>query len=175
MTEPVPIACTLTRTGLRDRGAAWRRLLGSGDVDRRRVPGGVRLTARPGAEAALLELVELERSCCAWMQIEITGATVTITSESAAGRAVLTQLFMRLPYAGRLFGLMGVLAALACAAACALPFAVVAGVLAGVGAGALALARGALLPAAAAVVAVALVALAAGVWTRRRAAAGANR
>ena len=90
-----PIACTLTKADLRNRGAAWLKLLGSGLVDRSRVPGGVRLTARQGAEAALLELVELERECCAWIRIEIAEeADVTLTSESAAGEAALAHVFL---------------------------------------------------------------------------------
>ena len=95
MREPLPIVCTLTPADLRDRGAAWAKLLGSGLVDRSRVPGGVRLFAQQGGRAALLELVELERSCCAWMRIEIAdGATVTITADSAAGEEVLARIFL---------------------------------------------------------------------------------
>ncbi len=167
MSEPIPIACTLTRAGLGHRVMAWRKLLSSGLVDRRRVPGGVRLTARPGAEAALMELVELERECCAWIRVESAGErSVTLTSERAAGEAVLAQLFLRLPSVPPVFALMGVVLAapaLVCVVACALPVAVVAGL----AARALAVAPGALLTAAVA----ALVAGAACVWMWRRNAA----
>jgi hypothetical protein len=98
MSEPIPIvplACTLTWSELRDRGAAWRKLLDSGLVDRRRVPGGVRLTAQQGAAATLMQLVEFERACCGWMRIEIAEeAAVTLTSERAEGEAVLARWFL---------------------------------------------------------------------------------
>lgn len=86
----IPIACSLSGTDARRRLGAWRELLSSGLVDRRRVPGGIRLAARPGAEAALLELVELERACCPWMRVEVEdGRAVTLTSDRASGEAVL--------------------------------------------------------------------------------------
>jgi hypothetical protein len=92
-TEPPPIACTLTADDMRHRGAAWRKLLGSGLVRRNRVPGGIRLVAEPGAEAALLELIELERECCAWIHFEVEGPVVTLTAEGA-GEAVLGGMFV---------------------------------------------------------------------------------
>jgi len=90
--EPVPIACTLDGADMRQRAAAWRALLGSGLVERRRVPGGVRFSAREGARATLLELLELERECCPWMDIEVADGVATITSDRAEGRAVLALL-----------------------------------------------------------------------------------
>ena len=92
-TEPAPILCTLTATGLEDRGAAWRKLLDSGLVDRTEVAGGVRLSARPGAAAALLELVDLERECCAWIDYQVDGAVVTLTAPGE-GAAVLAGMFL---------------------------------------------------------------------------------
>jgi hypothetical protein len=94
-----PIACSLSGTDMRRRLVAWRELLSSGLVDRHRVPGGIRLAARQGAEVALLELVELERACCPWINIEIAErAQVTLTAESTDGEAVLAHVF--LPGAG---------------------------------------------------------------------------
>ncbi len=91
--EPVPIACTLSPSELEDRGAAWRKLLGSGLIERARVPGGLRLVAGPGAQAALMELIELERECCAWIHFEVSGpSTVTLTAERE-GEAVLATMF----------------------------------------------------------------------------------
>lgn len=67
--------------------------MGSGLVERDVVPGGIRLSAAPGAAAALLELVELERECCAWIQFDVREeAVVTMTAEGD-GEAVLTQMF----------------------------------------------------------------------------------
>lgn len=95
MSEPIPIMCTLSPAELRDRGTAWRKLLDSGLVDRRRVLGGVRLAAQPGAAAALLELVELERACCPWITIDIAeGPQVTLTAESTDGEDVLAHVFL---------------------------------------------------------------------------------
>ena len=98
MAEPRPIACTLTAADLRDREGAWAKLLGSGLVDRERVAGGIRLHAEPGAAAALVELIDLERECCAWIDFDVTldpatgEADVRLTAE-AEGEAVLAGMF----------------------------------------------------------------------------------
>ena len=93
MTEPRPIVCTLTAADLRDRGAAWRKLFASGLLNRDRVPGGIRLSAQPGAIEALRELIDLERECCAWIDYDVdsTGATLTATGD---GKAVLAGMFL---------------------------------------------------------------------------------
>ncbi len=103
MSEPNPIVCTLTPGELQDRGAAWNKLMSSGLVARERVPGGIRLHAEPGAAAALMELVELERECCAWIQFDIEGDTVTMAAD-AAGEAVLSTMFVNPPSAGSTIG-----------------------------------------------------------------------
>jgi hypothetical protein len=91
-----PIACTLSSEDLRDREGAWMKLLGSGLVKRNLVPGGIRLSAASGAAAALRELIELERECCAWIKFEVRdGAVVTMTAEGD-GKAVLTEMFKAL-------------------------------------------------------------------------------
>jgi len=59
------------------------------------VPGGIRLTAEPGAAGSLLELIELERECCAWIQFEVRDAVVTMTAPGD-GEAVLTEMFKAL-------------------------------------------------------------------------------
>jgi hypothetical protein len=93
MAETPPIACTLSADDLRDREGAWMKLMNSGLVKREPVSGGIRLSAAPGAAAALLELVELERECCAWIQFEVRdGAVVTLTAEGD-GEAVLAEMF----------------------------------------------------------------------------------
>ena len=85
--------CTLTPTELQDRGAAWRKLIGSGLVQRERVPGGIRLIAEPGAADALTRLVDLERECCEWIDFEVHGSAVTMTAEGD-GEAVLAGMFV---------------------------------------------------------------------------------
>jgi hypothetical protein len=94
-----PIVCTLTATDLEDRQGAWAKLLSSGLVDRDRVPGGIRLRAAPGAGAALVELVDLERECCAWIEFEIaqdpaTRATDVVLTADADGQTVLVGMFV---------------------------------------------------------------------------------
>ena len=90
----LPIACTLSAADLVDRGFAWQKLLGSGLVKRDRVPRGIRLTAAPGAAASLIELIDLERECCAWIHFEISdGSIVTMTAEGD-GDAVLAGMFV---------------------------------------------------------------------------------
>lgn len=84
--------CTLTPSDLKDRGAAWRKLWASGLLHRDRVRGGIRLLADPGAEEALLKLVDLERQCCAWIDFAVDGSTVTMTAD-ADGEPVLAGMF----------------------------------------------------------------------------------
>lgn len=94
MSDSPPIACTLSSEDLRDREAAWLKLMASGLVERDAVPGGIRLSAQPGAAAALLDLIELERECCAWIQFEVTdGAVVTLTADGD-GETVLAGMFL---------------------------------------------------------------------------------
>ena len=98
MGESHPIMCTLTTADLRDREGAWAKLLGSGLIDRDRVAGGIRLHAAPGAVTALLELIDLERECCAWIEFVVTRdpageADVFLTAEGE-GEAVLAGMFV---------------------------------------------------------------------------------
>jgi hypothetical protein len=93
MADSLPIACTLSAEDLRDREGAWGKLLASGLVRRDAVPGGIRLTAEPGAAASLLELIELERDCCAWIQFEVRNAAVVTMTADADGEAVLAEMF----------------------------------------------------------------------------------
>ena len=96
MADSPPIACALSSEDLRDREWAWRKLMGSGLVKRDIVTGGIRLSAAPGAATALLELVELERECCAWIQFEVRDAAVVTMTAPGDGEAVLTEMFKAL-------------------------------------------------------------------------------
>jgi hypothetical protein len=93
MADSAPIACTLSRDDLRDREGSWAKLLASGLVRRDVVPGGIRLSAEPGAAASLLELIELERECCAWIQFQVAGASVVTLTSDGDGEAVLAEMF----------------------------------------------------------------------------------
>lgn len=69
--------------------------MGSGLVQRDVVPGGIRLSAAPGAAAALIELIDLERECCAWIQFDVrNGSVVTLTADGD-GEAVLAGMFLK--------------------------------------------------------------------------------
>jgi len=93
MAERLPIACTLSPSELKDREGAWRKLLGSGLVEREPVPGGIRLRPAPGAATALLDLIDLERECCAWISLEVgEGSAVTLTA-GGEGEAALAGMF----------------------------------------------------------------------------------
>jgi hypothetical protein len=93
MAEPRPIVCTLTPADLRDREAAWRKLFASGLLNRDRVPGGIRLSAQPGALDALRELIDLERECCAWIDYDVDSSGATLTA-AGDGEAVLAGMFL---------------------------------------------------------------------------------
>jgi hypothetical protein len=92
-TRPRPVACTLTPAQQRDRSAAWDELLNSGQVRRALVPGGIQLIGEPAAVTKLMELIDLERECCPWIDFKVTSSsTVTMTAEGA-GEAVLAGMF----------------------------------------------------------------------------------
>jgi hypothetical protein len=94
MPDTPPIACTLSASDLQDRQGAWSKLMGSGLVAREVVPGGIRLSPAPGAAAALIELIDLERECCAWIRFQVNeGSVVTMTAEGD-GEAVLAGMFV---------------------------------------------------------------------------------
>jgi hypothetical protein len=97
MADQPPIACSLSASELKDRESAWKKLMRSGLVQRDRVPGGIRLRAAPGAAGALIELIDLERVCCAWIHFEVSaGSTVTLTAEGD-GEGVLAGMFVEAP------------------------------------------------------------------------------
>ncbi len=93
MAETPPIACTLTASDLRDREGAWNKLMGSGLVAREVVPGGIRLSPAPGAAAALIGLIDMERECCAWIRFEVSADSVVTLTADGDGAAVLAGMF----------------------------------------------------------------------------------
>lgn len=86
--------CTLTREELGDRRQAWEKLRASGLLERERIPGGIRLRAAPGARAALLELIDLERECCAWIDFEVDESSAVTLTATGDGEAVLAGMFL---------------------------------------------------------------------------------
>jgi hypothetical protein len=93
MPENPPVACTLSAADLKDRERAWTKLMGSGLVKRDRVPGGIRLSADPGAAEALIQLIDLERECCAWIDFAVSEGSVATLTADAEGEAVLAAMF----------------------------------------------------------------------------------
>lgn len=94
MAETPAIACTLSAGELEDRQGAWRKLMASGLVGREVVPGGIRLSAAPGAAAALIELIDLERECCAWIHFDLQAGSVVTLTAGGDGEAVLAGMFV---------------------------------------------------------------------------------
>ncbi len=68
--------------------------MGSRLVERTLVPGGVRLHAAPGAADALIDLVDLERECCAWIHFEVLDRSVVTMTAEGDGAAVLAGMFL---------------------------------------------------------------------------------
>ena len=82
------IACTLGEQDHARVSAAWTELFRGSLLVREEVPGGIRLAFAPGAEAALAQLIEVERECCAWAGFELEGPVVTITAPGPGEDAV---------------------------------------------------------------------------------------
>ena len=93
MADPKSIVCTLDDSDREDRGKAWQKVLGSGLIQRERVPGGIRLMAARGAAAALIELIDLERECCAWIRFDVGDRSVVTLTAGGDGEAVLAGMF----------------------------------------------------------------------------------
>ncbi len=99
MANARPVVCTLTAADKRDRGGAWAKVLGSGLVTRERIRGGLALHAAPGASAALVELIDLERDCCAWIDFKVehdtrSGRTDVFLTADGEGEAALAGMFV---------------------------------------------------------------------------------
>jgi len=90
--DATPIACTLSAADLPNRQRAWRSLLDSSLLARERIPGGLRLTVRPGAGQQLKALVDLERDCCPWITFAVDPESATMTAQDE-GEEVLVQMF----------------------------------------------------------------------------------
>jgi len=74
------IACTLTWDDLKETVSAWKKLLRLSLVSREEIPGGLRLTVNPRSEAALRQLIDIERECCGWITFQLDGPSVTMTA-----------------------------------------------------------------------------------------------
>lgn len=82
------IACTLTPDDLKETQQAWQKLFRLSLVSRDEVPGGLRLEFHPGSAGALRSLIDVERECCQWINFELDGPVVTMTSPGAGAAAL---------------------------------------------------------------------------------------
>ncbi|HEV2772542.1 MAG TPA: hypothetical protein VGV57_06910 [Thermoleophilaceae bacterium] len=92
--EDGTVACSLAPGDLAGRRERWLRLSERALLEKRPIPGGVRLRFRrvDGVEGELRELAELERDCCsfaAWsVTSEGTDPTLEVTAEGDGVAAV---------------------------------------------------------------------------------------
>jgi hypothetical protein len=104
--QSLPIACRLAPAQLNDRRARWAELARRALRSRAQVPQGVRLRFddEPGAAGELEDLVDLERSCCAfagWTIVRRPGGVIlTVTAQDEMGIEAVRELFADLPGAG---------------------------------------------------------------------------
>src|SRR5260370_38437570 len=82
------IACALTADELTETESAWKKLLRLSLVSRQEIPGGVRLTVVRRSEAALRQLIDIERECCRWITFELDGPSVTMSAPGAGESAI---------------------------------------------------------------------------------------
>lgn len=96
MAQHKPIVCTLSFAGRLARGISWRDVM-------RRYAGGVterddgyvlKLILEGRELASLEQLVESERDCCDWMDLnlELGSRTLTITSASLGGKTAIAKM-----------------------------------------------------------------------------------
>jgi hypothetical protein len=93
-TAGIPIACSLSAADLGNRQVEWRALLGASLVSGERIPSGVRITVQPGASGELRRLIDLERSCCAWMRFNFEAPETVAITAAAEGVDVLVAMFL---------------------------------------------------------------------------------
>ena len=90
-----PIVCTLTEGARGDRWVRWRDALRREATHVAKTPDGVSIALK-GSDWGLTEisnLVEAERSCCAWMDFGLkrdeASVTLTISADSDEGAQVI--------------------------------------------------------------------------------------
>jgi hypothetical protein len=92
MTQPVPIACTLTSADLAAQARRWKRLTAGALTGRAEIADGLRLTFRAEAADELRALVAVEAECCPWAAWRVeraAGSVVLDVRSPGEGTAVL--------------------------------------------------------------------------------------
>lgn len=82
----LPIACSLDANSTNEREKEWRALLESPYLRRDEIADGVRLTFRSSdnMNREAKRLVDLERSCCAWIRWDVIEDDASLTIEATA-------------------------------------------------------------------------------------------
>jgi hypothetical protein len=96
MTDPSPIACTLTPADLADQARRWQRLITRAMTTRTETAYGLRLSFRAESADELRALAAVEAECCPWAtwRVELTAGSAVLDVRSAAeGAAVLHAMF----------------------------------------------------------------------------------
>jgi hypothetical protein len=96
MTEPAPIACTLTSADLAAQARRWQLLIARSLIARTETADGLRLSFPAAAEDELRALAAVEAGCCPWAswRVERADGSVVLDARSAAeGVAVLHAMF----------------------------------------------------------------------------------
>lgn len=97
MSRPLPIACTLSATDLRARGAELRALGGDGLLELAEGPGRavLRFRADPEIRRRVEAIVAAESQCCAFLDLRLEhadDATVLTISAPNGGAEVVREL-----------------------------------------------------------------------------------
>lgn len=100
ITAGKPVICTLSARERKERGDHWHEALRNAAAEVRPLPDGVavRLACDDLALKNLQKLVDLERTCCEWMLLDIRsdagGSTLTIRAESEVGVVAIRNLIL---------------------------------------------------------------------------------
>ena len=104
MTQPVPIACTLTSADLAVQARRWQRLITWALTTRTEAADGLRLSFRAEAADELRALVAVEAECCPWARWTVTAGPGEVTLNVRApdgGAAAVHEMFRAVPSDGR--------------------------------------------------------------------------
>jgi hypothetical protein len=96
MATSIPVACTLSASGLAAQSGRWERLMARTLTGRAETADGLRLSFRPEAEDELRALAAVETGCCAWATWTVRrdgGAVVLDVRSAAEGVATLHAMF----------------------------------------------------------------------------------
>jgi hypothetical protein len=96
MTEPAPIACTLTPADLAAQTRRWQRLIARAMTARAETADGLRLSFRAEAGNELRALAAVEAECCPWATWRVeqaAGSAVLDVRSTAEGAVVLHAMF----------------------------------------------------------------------------------